>query len=179
MRLDFSMRLKQGVRALFAFAQPLDEALVYRYLTPLQCDLFAQLGRAEQLHSIRVLQDVLTQDAHTPDDLAVAALLHDIGKVHFRCGVWQKTVSVALKEVLPSVERRLSTPAAPQALTFWRGPFMVRRHHPAWGAALLTETGANERVVWLVAHHQDAAADWRGHPHEPLLKRLQRADNAN
>jgi hypothetical protein len=43
----------------------------------------------------------------------------------------------------------------------------------------LQPTGASDRAIWLAAHHQDDAAQWRDHPHYVLLCRLQRADDAN
>src|SRR4051812_25423001 len=93
-------RLQQGVRALFAFSQPVEISLAERYLSPSLMALFQQMDRGEQLHSLAVLRDVLAQ-GDTPNDLAVAALLHDVGKSRYPIGVWQKTLAVMVRALVP------------------------------------------------------------------------------
>ena len=169
-------RFQQGIRALFAFAQDVDYELAERYLESEQMTLFRSMAKSEQLHSINVLRDVLKQEAQTPQDLAVVALLHDCGKSRKHLAVWQKTISVLVKKLLPAWAEKLSTDGE---LSFWRAPFMVRQHHPQWGAELLRQLNAPERIVWLIEHHADTADDWQGHPYHHLLIRLQEADDAN
>lgn len=169
-------RLRQGIRALLAFSREVDYALAERYLSPAQMTLFHQLSRSEQLHSVNVLNDILTRDAHIPADLAVAALLHDAGKGRYQLAVWQKTVAVLIKKFAPRLENRLS---AEDRLTFWRAPFVVRRYHPRWGADLLTTAGASQRAIWLVAHHADPLTNWADHPNVTLLATLKWADDRN
>jgi hypothetical protein len=173
-------RISQAVRALFAFAQPVDRALAARYLPPPLLSLFDRLTRDEQLHSLNVLRDVLDDPEPTPPALAQAALLHDVGKIHYPMRVWQRSLVVAVKRLAPDLARQLSKgdPAKP----FTR-PFVVREMHPTWSAELITaalESSVDrEALLWLVAHHQDDADQWRDHPLFPLLERLQRADDAN
>jgi hypothetical protein len=169
-------RLMQGVRALLAFSQTVDSALAHRHLSGAQMALFLRMSKSEQLHSLNVLRDVLAQEAHTPPDLAVGALLHDVGKSRYALNTAQRTVSVLVKKCLPQVERRLS---ATQDLTWLNAPFVVRRHHPLWSAELLREAGGSETAIWLVAHHADDLALWAGHPHVGLLARLKTADDQN
>lgn len=168
-------RIKQGMRALFAFAQPVDETLAARYLDAAEYVLFLRLTRGEQLHSLNVLRDVLAQGV-TSRELAAAALLHDIGKVQYAMSVFQKTLPVIVRVVAPSLFDWLSqrNPSHPLAL-----PFVVNVQHPAWGAALLAPLGTAEQVLWLVAHHADDASLWATHPYYESLVRLQQADNAN
>jgi hypothetical protein len=169
-------RIKQGGRALLAFAQPLDIALVQQTLSPVQMTLFQSLQRAEQLHSINVLRDVLAQADSTPHDLAAAALLHDCGKSRYALAIWQKTLVVLVRTFIPPLEKLLRRE---DRLTFWRAPFVVQQYHPAWGAQMLTEIGASPRLIWLVAHHGDPLAQWQDHPDIDLLARLKKADDAN
>ena len=169
-------RFRQGIRALLAFTQDVDYVLATTYLTDRQMVLFKQMGRSEQLHSLNVLRSVLAQSPHTPHDLAVAALLQDVGKSRHKLAVWQKTISVLVKRFLPPLNHYLSKD---DKLTFWNAPFVVRRWHPKWSAELLAEVDSSERVVWLAKHHADTAEQWREHPYYPLLVRLQQADDEN
>src|SRR5215213_6736056 len=94
-------RLRQGIRALFAFTQPVDFDLAASYLTPAEMALFRQMRRSEQLHSLNVLRTVLAESAaaqqFVPPELAVAALLHDVGKSRYPLAVWQKTIAVLVR----------------------------------------------------------------------------------
>lgn len=169
-------RIQQGLLVLFAFTRRVDDAFVQQHLSPSEFALFKQLAKSEQLHSIHVLQTVLQQAEQTPHDLAVAALLHDVGKSRYRLMIWQKTLSVLVKKFLPHYYGAWSKD---ERLTFWRAPFVVRQYHAQWSGKLLSQAGSSERAIWLAEHHQDSAQDWLNHPHYPLLIRLQAADDAN
>lgn len=167
-------RVRQGVRALLAFSQPVDLTLASAYLSPPLLRVFAQMRRAEQLHSLNVLRTVLAQEAATPLDLAAAALLHDVGKSRYPFPTWQKTLVVLVRAFLPRLFQRLSQ-GSPE--NFWQRPFVVYARHPTWSAQIVAQAGAPERTVWLVAHHADTV--WANHPNAHLLKRLKAADDAN
>lgn len=170
-----SHRIRQGVRALFAFSRPVDYALAGQYLSPPLLALFRQMRRSEQQHSLNVLRGLLAE-GNVSSDLAVAALLHDIGKTRYPLMIWQKTLPVLVGIVSKSLVRRWSDgdPRNP----FLR-PFVVYVHHPAWSAELIAAAGASERAVWLARHHQDALSQWQTHPDRELLRRLQQADDLN
>jgi hypothetical protein len=169
-------RFRQGIRALMAFTQVLDDSIVRHYLSPAQMALFDQMSRAEQLHSINVLKHILAQDNHTPHDLAVAALLHDVGKIRYPLAIWQKSLGVVVRKFLPG---RFTAWSQDDGSTRWKRAFVVITQHPAWGAALVAPTGANERILWLISHHADTLKDWQHHPYAALLRRLKWADDAN
>ncbi len=168
-------RLRQGVRALLAFTRPVDYGLAARHLSPPLLACFRQMRRSEQLHSLNVLRAVLAQGS-TPDDLAVAALLHDVGKARYAFPVWQKTLVVLVCAAFPALFQRLATGSAGN---FWQRPFVVSQQHPAWSAEIAAAAGASEGALWLIAHHADPLPQWADHPHVYLLKRLQQADDAN
>ncbi len=168
-------RLQQGVRALFAFSQEVDWALVERYLSPPLLALFRQMDRGEQLHSLAVLRDVLAQ-GDTPTDLAIVALLHDVGKSRYPISVWQKTWAVIVRAVAPSLYYRWSKGSP---LNLWQRPFVVYEQHPLWSAELLRAAGASDVDCWLAAHHAIKGEVAPTPSQSEWLKRLQQADDKN
>jgi hypothetical protein len=168
-------RIRQGLRALTAFAQPVDVDLAARYLNPALLACFRTMRRAEQLHSLRVLRAVLAQ-GDTPHDLAVAALLHDVGKSRYPFPVWQKTLVVLARALTPGLFTRLSCGRE----TDWRcRPFVLSAQHPAWSAAQVAAAGGSPRAVWLIAHHATPPETLAGHEWLDLLRRLRAADDAH
>jgi hypothetical protein len=166
-------RIRQGVRAMLAFTLPVDLALADQHLTASQMELFRRLKRSEQQHSLRVLRDVLAQGA-APPELVVAALLHDVGKIHCPLRLWQKTAVVLIRAFAPTLYHRWSDGHA-----HWQQPFAVYAHHPAWSAELVAAAGASEAALWLIAHHAEPSVQWADSPYVYLLERLQQADDAN
>jgi hypothetical protein len=168
-------RIRQGLRAVFAFSQEVELPLAAEYLTPELMELFQRMRRSEQLHSLNVLRDVLAQGS-TPRKLAVAALLHDVGKSRYPMGTWQKTLAVVVRAISPNLFERWSK-GSPANL--WNRPFVVYVDHPTWSAKLIADAGASEDAVWLVMHHQESADQWKNHPLATLLRQLQQADDSN
>jgi hypothetical protein len=171
-----TQRVRQGIRALLAFTRAVDYDLVAEYLSPQQLALFRQMRRSEQLHSLNVLRSALAQGP-VPDDLAVAALLHDVGKVRHPLAIWQKSLAVIVRAFSPGLFRRWSQVEQPRP---WQLACVVAEQHPAWSAELAAAADTSERALWLISHHDRSATDWgENHPHVYLLKRLQAADDAN
>jgi len=170
-----TQRLQQGIRALLAFSQLVDTALAANYLSPDLMICFRSMRRSEQLHSLNVLRDILAQGSTSPD-LAIAALLHDVGKSRYPFPTWQKTLVVLVRAFTPRFFQRLSQG---DEKNFWQRPFVLSQHHPAWSADIIATAGAPERAIWLVAHHADSPAQWHNHPNLYLLERLKQADDAN
>jgi hypothetical protein len=170
-----AQRFRQGIRGLLAFTHTVDYDLAALYLNNRQLDLFRRMSRSEQLHSLNVLRTLL-DDGGVPDDLAVAALLHDVGKVRYPLAIWQKTLAVILRAVAPRLFDRWGQR---EAANPWQRACVVQLQHPAWSAELAAQAGASESALWLIAHHADSPAIWQNHPNVHLLKRLQGADDAN
>ncbi|MCY4021110.1 MAG: HD domain-containing protein [Chloroflexi bacterium] len=168
-------RVEQGIRALFAFATPIDLQLANQYLSSKELDAFQKMSRADQLHSLNVLRTVMKQRESVPLPLAVAALMHDVGKCRCHLTVWQKTLAVLVKHLIPSLADRLGRE---ENLSIWRAPFVVRSRHAQWSGEILRACCADEVAVWLVEHHQADILAHRDHPQATLLQCLQRADEA-
>lgn len=168
-------RIEQGMRALFAFATPIDLQLATLYLSPTEIVAFQRMSRADQLHSLNVLRTVQSQYESVPLSLAVAALMHDVGKCRYHLAVWQKTLVVLVKRLRPSLAERLGRE---DKLSSWRAPFVVRSHHAQWSAEILRACRADEIAVWLVEHHQADIHAHGDHPQADLLRCLKRADQA-
>ncbi|NDJ59501.1 MAG: HD domain-containing protein [Chloroflexi bacterium] len=170
-----TQRMRQGVRALIAFAQPVDHELAAAYLTPALFARFRLMRRSEKLHSLNVLRAILAEGP-APHDLEVAALLHDVGKTRYPLVLWQRMAPVIVGVIAPGLVQRWS---CRDPRRWWWRPYVVYVHHPAWSAELIAAAGANPDAIWLVEHHQDDARRWRDHRLYPLLVRLQHADDLN
>jgi hypothetical protein len=169
-------RLRQGLQAILAFTRVVDVDLAAQYLSPELMRLFSSMNRDEQLHSLNVLQRMLAQ-GNVSNDLAVAALLHDVGKSRYPIAVWQKSLAVLVKAFLPRLYAQLGT--VDPVNNVWQRPFIVYADHPAWSAQMLHEAGASDITCWLVEHHAEPIEKWVGHPYMSLLARLQCADDAS
>lgn len=182
-------RVDQFVRGLRATLRPAlsdaERELVRRSLPAGALLLFAALPPDAQRHSVNVLQTI-AEGAPVPPDLAVAALLHDAGKLEaHRAGapltLWLRGPLVLAQALAPG---RVAQAARSSADAGWRYTLWVHREHPAIGAAWAKEAGCTERTVWLIAHHADPVDLLAAQPDlDPTLiadlRRLQAADNQN
>jgi hypothetical protein len=167
-------RIVQGLRALFAFALPLDSFEAERVLAPALLALFCRMRRADQWHSLSVMRTLIKQ-GHSHPDLLVAALLHDVGKVRCPYTVVGRTLVVLAKAFAPKRHARWGQ-GEPSG---WRRPFVVAHQHPAWSAEMLAETGASPMAVALVRRHQTPLGGSPQSEEDEWLKLLQEADGVS
>lgn len=183
-------RLRQFLTALHQApltSADLDQAR--QVLTSRQMALFTKLQPSEQAHSLEVLRRLVEQE-ETHQDLLVAALLHDIGKIRFPLQAWERGLVVLTKTLFPNQTRQWGH-GAPRG---WRRPFVVAEQHPAWGAQIASQVGASELTVELIHRHQEpfhfdtkqgggpspfAPAAPSLKPVERLLLQLQAVDDQN
>jgi len=148
--------------------------------------LFERMPVDAQRHSLNVLY-TLQAVGHQEPDLAVAALLHDVGKVAadeagVRLGLWLRGPLVILEALAPALLNKLATADVQKG---WRYALHVHLTHPVIGARWAEQAGCTQPACWLIAYHQDAVR-WAniGVPpeleiHYQWLIALQQADGAN
>ncbi len=168
----------QGMRATVT---PEDYKRVAAVLPASALSLFTAMPVDAQRHSLNVLDSLWGAGQHHPD-LAVAALLHDCGKVAaaqggVELGLWLRGPLVLLEKFSPSLGAGW---AAPNPTQGWRYALYVQREHPAIGAQWAMEPGCSALSCWLIAHHQVSLAGITGtNEQRALLMALQHADEAN
>jgi hypothetical protein len=166
-------RLRQGLRGLLAFAQPVDFAAAQAILSPELMRLFRRMRRGEQTHSLRVMASLRGQ-GHREADLLAAALLHDCGKSRYPFSLFERTLVVVMRRLAPETYHRL---ASSDPAGFAR-PFVIAAQHPEWSAEDMAAAGASARAVELARRHQ-AKVDNPRTETDRLLMALQAADDEN
>jgi putative nucleotidyltransferase with HDIG domain len=153
-----------------------DVAWVESVLTP---DGFVQFRRQphhDQRHAIAVARDVQrrlagTEYADDPRWLS-AALLHDIGKLDSRLGVYGRVVAT----VSGSVAGRDHARAWSESRGFTRRVGLYLRHAELGADRIRLAGEPEEAARWAAAHHE--ATTWAELPiPAPVVKALDEADN--
>jgi hypothetical protein len=125
-----------------------DAADVQALLTGAELALFLRMHARDRVHAICVMRR-LEHEGAASRDLLAAGLLHDIAKGNPR--LWERSFFAIVESLSP---RALDRIAARDGMR-WRRAMWALLHHPAVGAALLSEAGSTGRVVELVAHHTE------------------------
>ena len=176
-------RVGQFVRGWRAQVSPAERALVGQLLPPAPLALFARMPRDAQAHSVRVLTTLLAE-GDTSLDLAVAALLHDVGKVAATeagayLGLWVRGPLVLLEAAHPEWVRRWASATPSPGIRY---ALYVHNEHPHIGATWARQAGCSNLACWLIEHHQEktpGGASGATAGALQLLARLQWADGRN
>lgn len=177
-------RIRQFMQGFAASVAPVELDRAARILPPAALALFLRMPVDAQRHSLNVLQ-TLASEGDVAHDLACAALLHDVGKIaadKIAAGgiaLWMRGPLVLLDALLPAASARMAR-AEPQR--GWRYLLYAHREHPSIGAAWARKTGCTPLTCALIERHQEVLPQLpsaQDDPQSALLRRLQRADNAN
>ncbi len=149
-----------------------------RLLSPKQWGLFSSLHPSEQSHSLRILRQLQAEGEADPDLLA-AALLHDVGKIHFPLHLWERVWIVLAHAFAPTWARKIGAGSLPadRNIPAWRKALMAASQHPQWGADLAAQADCSNRVVELIRRHQEPPIRQPQNKTELLLQKLQEVDN--
>ena len=167
-------RLKQGIRAIFSFIQPVDYRLVGEILDPSLMILFRRMRRSEQLHSLRVMKTLVAQ-GYREIDVLIAALLHDCGKSRYLFTLPERVLVVLVKKLAPKAFLRWSA-GEPEG---WKRSFVISAQHPRWSAEDMAAAGASILAIALAQRHQDSLMGVPTNEADRLLLALQAADDDN
>ena len=168
---QFFMRLRVG-------QAPIDTEAARSLLPEAAFALFDSMSPGDQAHALCVLR-VLRQGGAVADDVAEAALLHDVGKVGSGLTLPHRVLIVLLKWLDGGLLEYLATEPGRNAPLpgSWRYPFHAQAHHAELGAQRCAQVGCSPSTVALVAHHEVAAHEYLSDPAlRAKLMALQRAD---
>ncbi len=147
-------RIKQVFKALFARLDKSDYTFLADYLTKAELEVFMTLPDFDKKHSLDVAKHLYHQGAEL--ELVRAGLLHDIGKA--RCPeltIEKRSICVMLEAVAREYAR---DKAAKKRGRLGRALY-VHQNHSEIGAEILEILGCtDDRIIWLVRHHDDKQA---------------------
>ena len=173
-------RASQFWRTVFQTTNSGDFEQAQGLLSPAQWALFKQLQAAEQEHALRIFQGLRNKGEKQPD-LLVAALLHDVGKLHYPLNPIERAMVVVMKALLPAQARRWGElpPGNGMDLPGWRKAFVVAQQHAAWGADLARQAGVTPLVESLIRYHHAPQVQGATEVENLLRHKLWVIDNEN
>ncbi|MDD2234588.1 MAG: HD domain-containing protein [Desulfitobacteriaceae bacterium] len=160
-------RIKQFYQALFPSISSLEKEWIKKILSPKAFSLFCRQARPEQRHALEVTKSListLTPLDFQPEEyenLLIASLLHDCGKMLVKLYLWQKILIVLINGCPLLIKKHL-----PGFLTH---TLNIAQQHPKWGESLAKEAGLNEQICQLIRQHHC--------PETKLGRILQKNDN--
>ncbi len=177
--MDIGYRTRQFFHALSSAPSSTDIDQIRPILTPTLLSLFLSMQPGEIAHSLKIWQKLI-QTINCPQEVQVAALLHDVGKTLHPLSLWERVVIVLARTFFPRQASHWGKETKSKWQKSWRRPFVVAENHPEWGARMAEQAGASPVTVLLIRHHQPDPFSSQEHiPLEiqPYLEWLIQLDN--
>lgn len=150
-------RVQQFLWSIFSVVNEDDLKFIDAYLDKELLELFKKLSVPEMKHSIRVARmvkskydDFVKENGIDVEEcyrrkLITVALLHDIGKIHKKINVIDKSLLVILNKITNGRLRKFTNIKK----------IDIYYNHAEKGAEILKEYGFSEREVFLVRNHHN------------------------
>jgi len=147
-------------------------------LNPEQLTLFTQLMPGERYHAVMMVRKLIEQGVRQ-QDLLVAALLHDVGKLRYPLNPFERAMVVLVKAIKPRQARRWGSlpPNGWQGVPTWRKPFVLAEQHASWGAEMARGAGVSPLTEVLIREHHHPHVDGKDDMENSLLHKLWVVDN--
>jgi len=171
-------RVRQFWRTLIANAGSPELEPPTELLNPAQAALFDQLQSGEKAHALTMARRLMEQ-GELQADLLVAALLHDVGKLHHHLHPLERAMVVLVKAVMPEHACRWGNSSLNElnGIPRWRKAFVVAQQHAAWGAELAHQAGVSPLTETLIRLHHHPLALNGDTAETSLLRKLWLVDN--
>lgn len=130
--------------------------------------LFERMAAPDRRHALSVYRALRAQGPQ-PEELLIAALLHDVGKAASPPPLEVRVAIVLLERFAPRLLRSLVGREA----SGWQRPFVIYGRHAEIGAEWAARAGCSPLTVDLIRRHHDPISDGEA---DPLLALLQKAD---
>lgn len=136
---------------------------------------FAMLSSGDQHHLLRVY--AFLKHAEAQDETITAGLIHDVGKACGRCTItiFDRGLHVVCSRIIPGLYDRFASISDPPERLLG-----VHRlaNHARRGASAAAQCGYNDRICWLVLHHEarGSSIEMEADPELNLLREADAAD---
>ena len=160
-------RVKQFFNLLNAKMQTKDIKFVENILNKDEQQLFFKLSEIDQKHCVRVAMDVKEECEKNKINnsiLVKAALLHDIGKLHVKLNVIDKSILVILNKLSSGKLKRFEGISKVD----------IYYNHAEKGYKLLKDKCVEDKILFLIKNHHI-----KEEPEDLELKILKKCDDRN
>ena len=158
-------RIRQFLKSIFVTNSMVDMEFVRTHLTPAQEGLFLRMQAYDRYHSVLFAKTLIDEVYRVPDDLLVAALLHDVGKSRYKINSFTRMVAVLVNKFAP----HMMEDASLDNVTFLNKSFLVAKFHAEWSEEMVNMVGVSEVTSSIIASHEETNIE-ESHPHYDLLK---------